>query len=277
MRNMMKPTMGLFLAWLSLGGEAAHAQWFSEKQEIGVGHQPAPTSRAELCERFRTGTLVASLGDQNNRMGFGNDGGRVASGVCWWHSMFQRNALFTTYYSPSAPRPTDAEARRIFGRIRSGNQLVEVPGFPDLQSFTRAYRPILQDELEDWQVSQGVIGGGWIRGLTTRIEIDADEMRRRMDELYEEVNAGRPSLITLQYRERGSNHMLLVYEMLESEHGYALRGVDSNASREDTIVYYAFGDTSFRYGLNRATPELYRRGQVEDVMGMVRRNCPEAP
>jgi hypothetical protein len=87
----------------------------------------------------------------NNLMSFTNHGGLANGGVCWWHSRFQRNALYLTLYKPDLPKPNDEETRDIVAAIRAGDAVVEIPGYKNFAEFSKDKEAAIQRELEKWQ------------------------------------------------------------------------------------------------------------------------------
>ena len=79
-------------------------------------------------------------------------------GVCWWRSRMQRSALYLTYYSPTKPMPTLAEAEAIIAALVSRKEIVEIPGFSDFETFSNVYaEPLLKAE-NNWQLRDSPAG-----------------------------------------------------------------------------------------------------------------------
>jgi hypothetical protein len=70
-----------------------------------------------------------------NTLDFTNPPGHFNAGLCWWHSRFQRNAFYLATYSPDSPRPNESQAKEIIAKIINGDEVVEIPGFENMNSF----------------------------------------------------------------------------------------------------------------------------------------------
>src|SRR5690606_497658 len=74
----------------------------------------APYSKQAYCELVSTPEKVQRRAfNAQERLGLVNGGGLLGSGVCWWHSQFQRAALFLTYLRPDLPKPSLLKAFQI--------------------------------------------------------------------------------------------------------------------------------------------------------------------
>src|SRR5438270_754213 len=89
----------LILFWGSLFGGIPPAAAASSKG-------PA---EAAYCSRTREDFLSAGF-SPSQRLSFGNTGGIAHGGVCWWHSRFQRAAIYLTIFRPDLPKPSHRKA-----------------------------------------------------------------------------------------------------------------------------------------------------------------------
>ena len=141
----------------------------------------ASRGKQEYCHNRKDPTYVKELAyDVRNLMSFKNHGGIGNGGVCWWHSRFQRNALYLTYYTPNARKPTPQEARQIINDIRNYRGVIEINGFENFYDFSKEYKNEIQSELEAWQIYEGV-RLTFIRGLRGSSKVSADLLKELME------------------------------------------------------------------------------------------------
>ena len=225
----------------------------------------SPTTIKNFCS---SGNIQEKLKESNNRISFNNQGGLFNGGVCWWHSRLLRNASYLVYFSPEkekphhetkvqliripdpkAPKgirvPAPGSVRYILNKIQEGKEVVEIPGFRDLDSFSSYYESEIQDLLDDWQLEDGVVNQSWIVGLKGDSEVEPQELERRMHELYQRIRSGEVVYQKLQLPGIVA-HAWLVVDMTKKSNGYTLKVVDSNYSSIQTHDYQ-FGDTSLHY------------------------------
>ncbi|MFL5785932.1 MAG: hypothetical protein ACJ76H_15040 [Bacteriovoracaceae bacterium] len=206
----------------------------------------ASMASKNFCEKRSSDphALQTLITDYNNQLYFMNEGGLFGGGVCWWHSRFTRSALYLAVFDPSLPKPSDAEAREIIGRIRDRKGITLVPGFKNLRDFSLAYRDEIQHKLNDWQKSDGVLKAAWVQGLSGKPAVDAAQLEKIMDETYERVQKGEVLYQMLQMKGIDS-HAWLVVGMEKLSDGYKLTVIDSNTGT-DTFTYQK-GMTNFPY------------------------------
>jgi hypothetical protein len=235
---------------------------------------PAQTTK-QFCADRKSKNYIKELAlEEDSRMGFQNQGGLVNGGTCWWHSRFQRNALYLTIYSPNKPVPTQKEARAIIDAIRAGKTVVEIPGYSNFNEFSYSHYADILRELEKWQKGDGFARGQWIRGLAGKSTVSADKMREMMDELYQYVEVkGNIAYQKLQLKGIVA-HAWLVVSMKKTTNGYVLSVIDSNNPSQTESYTYSNGDTNFSYqGYGEFTPYLEREKELENVQKTIRKTC----
>jgi hypothetical protein len=212
-----------------------------------------------------------------NLLPFRNQGGIANGGVCWWHSRFQRNALYLTYYQPAEKAPNGKEAAKIISQIRAGDSVVRIPGFRNFSEFASAYADQVLRELEKWQKNDGILKFNWVNGLAGKTIAGSDNLKDKMDELYQYVEVeGNIAYTKLQIKGIDS-HAWLIVHVEKTEVGYDLEVLDSNFP-EGTYTYrYITGEKSFFkdvYG--QFTPYLERKNELNDLkMGIMKQCEPE--
>lgn len=149
----------------------------------------APQGREAYCTiAADTKNFRRLADDPANHMDFRNKGGLFNGGVCWWHSLFQRAAWYLTVYRPDRPKPNLTQAKFLVHLIARGKDVVEIPGYSNFREFSRAHRDLIQDKLEQWQVTDGLLKFVWINGLLAPGSMPPDELRQHMRSFTELVN-----------------------------------------------------------------------------------------
>jgi hypothetical protein len=230
-------------------------------------------SMREFCLDRKDPNFVKNLTlDKSNLLSFRNSGG--FGGVCWWHSRFQRNALYLTYFSPKAKIPSRSEARKIIMNIRHGLKVIEIPGFHNFAEFSHFFKKEIQSELEDWQKFDGIFLG-WIRGISGDTIVTAKHLQRIMDDLYNEVMI-KQNIAYQKLQMKGlSAHSWLVISMKKFKGGYDLEVLDSNQQHIRETVSYRFGDTHLVYGRTKLpfTPYLERTKDSKQIRRVIEYTC----
>jgi hypothetical protein len=211
---------------------------------------PAQASEAlshdSFCSLNRE-TFITEFSKPANRLGFDNPAGKLDMGVCWWDSMFQRSAVYLTVFRPDLPRGTFSETSRLIHEIIKMQNVVEIPGYSDLLSFSTDYSTEISRQLSDWQLEDGFIKQSWILDLllgndTTRASV----LGQKMDQIYTEFSQN--SFIPFVRLKLGRvvSHALLIIDIapLSGARGYQMQVIDSNLPRATETVTYHYGDLS---------------------------------
>lgn len=208
----------------------------------------APTSREQFCQVADKPDFFKSLFYfSKNLMEFDNDGGVFDIGVCWWHSMFTRNVQYLAVFRPDLPKPNREEGRKIIQWLVEGKAVVEVPGYNGLYNFSKDYKKEIRSALTAWQVADGTLGLGFIRGISGESEVAPDVLKRMMDELYDQVVNGKQVVYQKLQMKGLAAHSWLVIHMRKTETGYSMDVVDS-AIDGRSIIHYRYGDTTLWTG-----------------------------
>lgn len=202
----------------------------------------------QFCSDRQDENFVKDLTmSSSNLMSFTNHGGLLNGGVCWWHSRFQRNALYLTIFKPGLDKPSDSEARKLIGDIRSGNKVVTIPGFRNFSQFSYEFGKEIQQELESWQRFDGVAKFAWVRGLSGHAEVAPDKLEKLMDKIYEDVEINKNIAYNRLQIPGVDAHAWLVVHMDKVRGGYNLEILDSNQADRTETYRYRVGDTNFNY------------------------------
>lgn len=232
----------------------------------------------EFCSDRQLPDYVKSLTlDESNLMSFKNHGGFIRGGVCWWHSRFQRNALYLTYYAPEKEKLPRHEVKWLIRRIRNANNVLEIPGFKNFLEFSAYYAKEIQNELEAWQRFEG-FRFTWIRGLRGSARVSPEWMRQLMDNLHQEVTV-KNNIGYQKLQMPGINaHAWLVINMVKHESGYDLEVLDSNFPNMTKPYYYKFGDTHLEYhDGTHFTPYLEYVNEMERIHSVISATCKPGP
>lgn len=189
-------------------------------------------------------------------MSFGNHGGIINGGVCWWHSRFQRNAIYLTIYKPHLPRPTVEEAKALIKQIREARNVIVIPGFRNFSEFSSVHEAQIQRELEKWQKGDGVIRFAWVRGLSGTSSVAGDELKKIMDDMYNEVEVKKNIAYNKLQFPGVVAHAWLVVHMEKVSGGYNLEILDLNYQG-----YYRF------------TPYLERTSEMDRILEVIKKKC----
>jgi hypothetical protein len=220
-------------------------------------------SREEFCSQKDNGEHFQQLlKDESNRLGFTNVAGKFQTGLCWWHSQFQRKAVYLTDFEPNSPKPTREEAIALIKDIRHGNGVVVIPGFANLNEFSSYYSREIISVLEGWLVGSSV-GFGWLKGVLGSPEVSAEKFKAMMDDTYELVVEKKTIVFQVLQLQGLDAHAWLVTDMKKVDDGYDLLVIDSNY-HSSQVYNYRVGMTHFSYSyLGKFVPYTYSQGDVK--------------
>ncbi len=241
---------------------------------FSVSAATSSKSAYEFCSDRKDQSYVKELLEENeSRMSFRNNGGLINGGVCWWHSRFQRNATYLTTYRPDLERPSKRQAAKIVKAIRKGREVITIPGFSNFYDFSRAYRNEIQEQLEKWQKFDGILMQQWVVGLAGASEVSAENLKGKMDELYNDVADGDIVYQKLQIKGIVA-HAWLVIDMEKTSNGYELSVIDSNYPYSTNRYVYEEGDTSFHHGYyGNFVPYTGKQGELRRLKSIVEDHC----
>lgn len=219
------------------------------------------------------------LSRPENRLNFGNSGGLFNRGVCWWHDRLHRNIAYLAYFSPFKPMPhrqthttykknPSGRGQRIthfpakgsiyelLNKIKAGNEVIEIPGFYNLNDFSRYFEKEISKFLEDWQISEGIFQGGWLKGLRGKSKVSPQKLKKQFDEVHKQVSKGRVVFLKLQLEGIQAHSWLVISTFKPTFHGLNLIVLDSN-QYELKFVTYREGEHSLYYpGEGRFVPYI---------------------
>lgn len=197
-------------------------------------------AKARFCDErlAQTGSVQQLLLDRKNHLAFANQGGMMNGGVCWWHSRYTRNAAYLAQFRPDLPRPTDENTlKRMVVDLRKGKKIVVIPGYRNLGEFSASNYQAIQNKLEDWQETDGILHFQWVAGLSGNSEVSEENLAQKMDQLFERVSRGEVVYQKLQMPGIVAHAWLVVGMTKLPEGGYRLNVVDSNNYGASTVTY----------------------------------------
>lgn len=228
-----------------------------------------------LCERASGQNPLNYLGQVDSRISFKNRGGLFNGGVCWWHSRMQRSSVYLAEFKPTAAKPDSAEVEKILRDLKSMKKVVTIPGYADFKTFTAEHQDKVQSILEVWQREDGFINQQWLRGISGKSELEPDQMRLRMDQLFDQVQAS-PQPVWIMAQIKGiTSHSFLVLDMQVVEGGYELSLVDSNHPLDAKLVIYQYGQRALKHPRDKYTfvPYLGFQKDFTLIHGALKQYC----
>ena len=232
------------------------------------------TSLSSFCSNTQDPTYAKELTrDYRNLIPLYNQGGIINGGVCWWHSRFQRNALYLTRFSPDLDRPTDKQVKQIIRMIREGKELINIPGYRDFFEFSMVHYVDIQRELEGWQ-KKDAVRFAWVKGLQGNTSVKPEKMKELMDKTYEEVEINN-NIVYQKLQMKGLvAHAWLVINMEKTSRGYDLEVLDSNYPLSTMSYRYVEGMTNFEHEeYGPFVPYTENGRELERLKEVIQSNC----
>jgi hypothetical protein len=210
---------------------------------------------------------------QENYLWNYNHGGLFGGGVCWWHSRLERSATYLSVFRPDLPKAGASMARWIIENWVDNSAVVEVPGYRNLEEFSRDYESMIQSRLQSWQREEGILKFAWIKGLKGAVALTPDSMKSNMDYLYADVmKSHRMTWVKIQVKGIGTHAWLIVSMTPVAGGGYDLVVADSNR-RGALEVQYRYGDSQLSTSVGMGVPTLGEYKDFYKVSNAVRRYC----
>jgi hypothetical protein len=212
------------------------------------------------------GKIQSKLLQEENRPGFTNFPGELGIGVCWWHSRFFRAAAYLTIFKPSLTRPTQEEATIIVDRIAAQKQMVTIPGYDNINEFSKDYAHIIKDKLSSWQQVDGALYQQWLVGIAGHTSVAASELKERMEDLYHEVEVLNHVAYQKLQIKGWDAHAWLVFNVVKKADGMRLTVLDSNYLKPFTIDYKYGSESLFKAEYGHFVPYTERRTEEKNLI-----------
>lgn len=232
-------------------------------------------AKAAYCEqRLSTDNSVQQLlTKQENHLGFTNHGGMMNGGVCWWHSRYTRNAAYLVQFRPDLPRIIDQKGiKKLVMDIRKGKKVVVVPGYRNLREFSYAHYQEIQDKLEDWQETDGILNFQWVAGLSGKSEVSEENLSLKMDQLFARITRGEVVYQKLQLPGIVAHAWLVVGMSQLPEGGYRLQVIDSNYAGVQTFTFRP-GMKSMGYVMGSFVPYTGKTKEESRLRRILKKEC----
>ncbi|MGZ3810045.1 MAG: hypothetical protein ACXVCE_18315, partial [Bacteriovorax sp.] len=114
-----------------------------------------------------------------------------------------------------------------------------------LEEFSKENKDLIQKELNDWQLYDGVVLGSWVDGLKGNTKVDPDILKNMMKEVFDYV-AIKKKIAYEKLQIKGvTAHAWLLVGIKEVPSGFDIGFIDSNSPRMSKMYSYKFGDSSF--------------------------------
>jgi hypothetical protein len=233
-----------------------------------------PQSKEEFCDRINNEESILDLStDSMNLISFKNQGGLFNGGVCWWHTRFQRNSLYTVILRPELPRlKSQSDIKKVIRSIREAKTMTVIPGYTSFNEFTTTHKEDILNELENWQLYDGVVLGSWVDGLKGDISVKPERLAEMMDKLFHYVSVEKKMAYEKLQIKGITAHAWLIVGMKKSTNGYEIGLIDSNNPMAIENYTYKYGESSFydkSYGNFVPYTEFIRE---EDRLRLVSKN-----
>lgn len=201
-------------------------------------------TKVQFCENIESNREAEVLSSVSNRLNFLNEGGVLGSGLCWWHSSFTRAVAGLAIFEPQLPRPKYKQVVDIINRLSKMNEVVVIPGFKDLHSFSQSFKNLIVDKLNSMQNVE--ILNFETRGLRGSSNNDSVALREQLDRAYVDFSKHKMPVYLMLQVSGVMAHSAVVINMIKRDNGYDLYLMDSAFS--GTLVWrYVYGMSEFVY------------------------------
>lgn len=238
--------------------------------------RPAATSPEEFRENAGRLGYVRALaanppeGPNPNLIAFGNEGGILGMGVCWWHSRFTRAALYLAWFDPGGERPDARGARSMIAAVMAADRVVRIPGYANLREFSLENRPVLQRFLERMQLCDGILRFQWMNGLAGRTRIAPDAMNRLVDGIRGEVSSRGLAWVKLKNSRYDAHSWIVTGRESLPDGRDRFTYLDSNTPGREGVWIHSPGEDSISipgagfFGV----PYMQRRGELSRILAV---------
>lgn len=230
-------------------------------------------AQQDLC-RLNARSFQKRLSSPENRLSFANPAGPLNIGLCWWHSRFQRNAVYLFENRPQKRSPP-ANPQAALEVIKDviGLRRITAPGNATLSRFSATYQREITEALGQWQMADSFLRFGWMNGLQGKVIAGPERLLSTMGDLKQKVDRGQIVFQMLQVK--GPNaHAWLVYDLKNNPlGGLDLSTVDSNEPSALRTYSYQPGMSHLHFYLGDFSPVTQREGELQSAMKTLARDC----
>ncbi len=282
------------------------ASYFTDAEALNPGDgsgfsgspERLPLNRRAFCSRNQYSIASGLISFPNQKLSFENPAGSLNSGLCWWHTRFQRSASYLANFDSSKPKPTHDAAVKLIDKIIAMDSVVEIPGYANLEDFSRDYQKEMSTKLDRWAF-RNYADGTWLQRLGDTGKTTPADMRSRMDAIYQRVLNKQQLLvlrIQIEGKGQGYSHALLLtgiepirgggepsnsLSMLNPV-GYTLKVIDSNNPQTILTIDYRYGQPNMGYcpypgdpvaGCMKVVPTPAFDGDLPDMEHAIQSYC----
>jgi hypothetical protein len=228
--------------------------------------QALAVTSIEYCQHVQDPKYFKTLAyNPANHLSIVNQGGLLDGGTCWWHSLFQRKSFYLAIFEPRLPKPTSDYTNYLINTLAWGEKTVVIPGYSDMNSFSRENWSKIQSLLDFWQDADGFLKQKWINSVAALPQLNPTLLRYMMDKIFDEVeNKQNISWVLLKAQGWGvESHAWLIVDMIKSRNGYDISLIDSNYPLDMRNARYELGSKSIQtanYG-----PLVMYLGRTKDL------------
>jgi hypothetical protein len=239
--------------------------------------EAAPISKQAFCEQHSDWAAIRKLAElPENRLSFANPSGLLDTGLCWWHSLLQRSALYLGAFRPELPKPKPSEARRIINALMKQNHVVEIPGYRNIFDFSKAFERQISLALSERQIVDGVVLQKWIQNVRENPWTSPDVMLSKVTELEKEANVYRRIPWVMMKLPGVMAHSVLILSVERKETGYGLKYIDSNFPGTTETAWYNIGDQSIKTNYGNITLTVGYKDMFSFAESAIQSYCEQA-
>ncbi len=234
------------------------------------------SSKKEFChtrQSFRQ--QQRAFENPKNLIAFDNTGGLFNGGVCWWHSRFQRNAHYLVKFDLKKEKVKPRFYKKLIRKMIRGRKVLIIPGYANLNEFSKDYQRYIQRQLNKWQLKDGILKFAWIIGLTGKSHFKKG-MKKKLEKLYNHVEI-EENIAYAKFQLPGiESHAWLIYRMnkrkIQDNIYYDIHYIDSNYSNRPK-VYTASESTESINKYGGGALHLEKKSEVKRLKRIVRNYC----
>ena len=292
------------------GAPSPYEPWFTdlaefERNQVSIYENPRlPAHKIRFCAVHKSNSVAKELEEKrySDTLGFRNPPGTFNTGLCWFHSRYQRAATYLANFRPDLPKPSRARGAALARRIMDLDSVVEIPGYRDLSQFSAMYQDTITGILDRMGTVCFLNPTDCPQRLGDSYNPSAEELQGTMRALYDlmfqqpgqiQFLRTRPDLFTGGITRVFGAHSLLVLSiapfrdpdaphapgMPAAPSGYILKTIDPNFPTDVVTVKYHFGDRTLTwsnyaitYHLAPSTHYEYA-GDIGEAARAVERYC----
>jgi hypothetical protein len=193
----------------------------------------AQSTKEKFCrEHSSLKAIEKNMRNYENMLSMGNNSGFLGmkTGVCWWHSRFQRNLSYLVQMEPTLPAPSEKDVKEIVKKIIAGNEIVIVPGFSSFRNFTIKYEKFIQKGLNKWINTDFLVKQDWTRAFAGTGVMSVADFQNHLKETQEKFIESEGILFMVLQFNGPIAHSWLVTNMEKVKGGWNLSIVDSESA-----------------------------------------------